>query len=473
VITNQDVYALRFAIIAQRHLIKVLQQLVDLDLREIRLVVVVRRAVAAVARRLHPRVPAVVRLRLARAGIELDAPPRLPAGHARARAGLRLGRGRLVQVDRAAHLGVLLELAEEELVVLVDLALVAPAEAADDAAAVLRRVGGLLRHAAQAPRARAALLAPVRVRLADEDDVGDALGGEGGEVVRVEVGVREVEAERGVARLEDRAEVRARVEDLRGRGGERGVVERHELVVVVVSAATAGAEGARERDLRVGEDELAARGPRGLDVEHGELDELRHARERVERRAPVGRRGELGELECLRVGEVERVADAGAEDERGDVAERARELGGQADEVVLADRRDLDRVRELVVGRVRVRVHGDELRRRLDADGDDRGEELGHLDRVAALAIEKVEPVARLLDGDGVLLDAVLEDELLEEEEGPLVRDLLSDLDDRFPRVLGGEAGTVQALGVLDQELDLEYLFEDGGSQNLCTARCE
>jgi hypothetical protein len=92
---------------------------------------------------------------------------------------------------------------------------------------------------------------------------------------------------------------------------------------------------------------------------------------------------------------------------------------------------------------------------------------------VAALAIEKVEPVARLLDGDGVLLDAVLEDELLEEEEGPLVRDLLSDLDDRFPRVLGGEAGTVRALGVLDQELDLEYLFEDGGSQNLCPARCE
>ena len=55
-------------------------------------------------------------------------------------------------------------------------------------------------------------------------------------------------------------------------------------------------------------------------------------------------------------------------------------------------------------------------------------QELHHLLCMAARTIEEIETIANLLDRYRILLRAMLQDELLEEEEGPLMRDLLPDL---------------------------------------------
>ena len=86
---------------------------------------------------------------------------------------------------------------------------------------------------------------------------------------------------------------------------------------------------------------------------------------------------------------------------------------------------------------------------------------------MASRAVEEVETIAHLLDGDGVLLGSVLEDKLLEEEEGPLVGDFLSDLDEGLPCVLRGELCAIWTLAVLDEVLDLEYLFENRRGEDL------
>ena len=81
---------------------------------------------------------------------------------------------------------------------------------------------------------------------------------------------------------------------------------------------------------------------------------------------------------------------------------------------------------------------------------------------MATLGVEEIQTVLDLLHRNGVFLRAVLEDKLLKKKEGALVRDLLPHLDHRRPRVLRGELGALGALPVLDEELDLEGLFEDG-----------
>jgi len=58
----------------------------------------------------------------------------------------------------------------------------------------------------------------------------------------------------------------------------------------------------------------------------------------------------------------------------------------------------------------------------------------------------------------------MFEDKLLKKQKGALMRDLLSDLNESFPGVFGGKSCAVRALCVLDEELDLEDLFEDSGS---------
>ena len=61
----------------------------------------------------------------------------------------------------------------------------------------------------------------------------------------------------------------------------------------------------------------------------------------------------------------------------------------------------------------------------------------------------------------------MFEDKLLKKQEGTLMRDLLSDLNEGFPGVLSGKPCAVRTLCVLDEELDLEDLFEDRSSQDL------
>ena len=55
----------------------------------------------------------------------------------------------------------------------------------------------------------------------------------------------------------------------------------------------------------------------------------------------------------------------------------------------------------------------------------------------------------------------MLEDELLEEKEGPLVRDFLADLDKSFPGVFRREPRAIGTLGILHNVLDLKDLLED------------
>ena len=99
--------------------------------------------------------------------------------------------------------------------------------------------------------------------------------------------------------------------------------------------------------------------------------------------------------------------------------------------------------------------------------GDYACEELDHLLCVTTLAIEEIETVADLLYGDSVLLGAMFENELLEEEKGSLVGNFLSDLDESFPGVLCCELCTVGALTMLDEVLNLEDLFKDGRGEDL------
>ncbi len=123
-----------------------------------------------------------------------------------------------------------------------------------------------------------------------------------------------------------------------------------------------------------------------------------------------------------------------------------------------------------------IRVRGDaaldRLRELRDIPyGDNACQKLHHLLRMAARAVEEVKPIPNLLDRDGILLRAVLEDELLEEKERPLMGDLLPDLYQRFPCILGGELRAIWALAVLDEVLDLENLLEDGRSKDLLLDR--
>lgn len=108
-------------------------------------------------------------------------------------------------------------------------------------------------------------------------------------------------------------------------------------------------------------------------------------------------------------------------------------------------------------------------------DGSDRTEELDHLERVLLGRIEEVEAVLDLLHRDGVLVGVVLEDELLEVEERPLVVDLLSHLDKRAPRVLGRQTRALRALRTLDEVLDLKNLLQNRRREDLAgyQHRCE
>ena len=213
----------------------------------------------------------------------------------------------------------------------------------------------------------------------------------------------------------------------------------------------------------------AAAAPRRLvlEVEHHELDELRARERRRERRLPVGRHLQVGGLQRLRVHDLHDVRDLRAQRQLRHLAERCRRRLRQPHQIVLADRDDLDRERVLLLALARVRVLGDDLLRDLHADGRDRLEERDHLLRVRAVVEVEVEPVAHLDDVDRVDVRAVLEDQLLEHQEGALVRDLLPHLRDGRPRVLRLAPLAAAALLVADDVLDDERLLHHGARHDL------
>jgi len=83
---------------------------------------------------------------------------------------------------------------------------------------------------------------------------------------------------------------------------------------------------------------------------------------------------------------------------------------------------------------------------------------------VTLLTVEEVQAVPDFLHGDSIFLSSMFEDKLLEEQEGTLMRDLLSNLNKSFPGVLRSKSCAVWTLCVLDEELNLEDLFEDRSS---------
>ena len=86
---------------------------------------------------------------------------------------------------------------------------------------------------------------------------------------------------------------------------------------------------------------------------------------------------------------------------------------------------------------------------------------------MALLAVEEIQPIPHFLYGDGVFLSAMFEDKLLEEQEGSLMLDFLSDLDESSPSIFGSESCAIRTLRILDEKLDLEDLFKDRSSQDL------
>jgi hypothetical protein len=162
------------------------------------------------------------------------------------------------------------------------------------------------------------------------------------------------------------------------------------------------------------------------------------------------------------------VGDLDAEDERTKSTEVTRRLGAEGNQVLTAYGADLDREGVLVVVDETLGVMRDELLGRVGLDGRDGAEEVDEAGCVRAGAEEEVEAAWRRGDADGERGLAVLDEELLEVEEGAAVGDVLAELDDGDPLVgvgLGAGAGVAEA--VVDDELDGVRLLEDDAVEDL------
>ena len=144
----------------------------------------------------------------------------------------------------------------------------------------------------------------------------------------------------------------------------------------------------------------------------------------------------------------------------------------QTHDILLADGNDLHHEGVLVVVRVIVGVVRHQLLVVSRAHRHDVLQKVNHLQPVRATPVVKIEAVGLGLDADGVLLHAVFEDELLQEEEGALVLHLLTHLDARRPLIgVGGCSGARVAHVPLDHKLRHEGLLEDGAVQHLLLDR--
>eukprot|EP00966_Prymnesium_polylepis_P223504 5171413-Prymnesium_polylepis.1 len=131
------------------------------------------------------------------------------------------------------------------------------------------------------------------------------------------------------------------------------------------------------------------------------------------------------------------VADARDERERPDAARGARERPRQADEVVAADGRHLDRPHVPHVRRARLGVGRDDGRRRRDARGR-HGTHARHKRlRLLPLVEVEVEPVLGRHHLDRAARHLVLPDHLLQGEQRLRVLGALPQLHLGGPRVLG------------------------------------
>jgi hypothetical protein len=196
-------------------------------------------------------------------------------------------------------------------------------------------------------KAHLGLLPPVRVRLPNQHHLRQPRLIHRLPRLVVVIRVAQQEPKHRISRLQDRTEMRPRLEDR---------VARH-------VAADGG-------NLLVGVEETTALGRLGrvrsrLNVENDELDRLSDVGEGRERTTPVNVRRDVGHVERDGVDEVDLVANSVADDKLRDVREGAGDLERDADDVVLTDGDDFDRERLLLVSRGVLLVDGNELLRHL------------------------------------------------------------------------------------------------------------
>ena len=113
-----------------------------------------------------------------------------------------------------------------------------------------------------------------------------------------------------------------------------------------------------------------------------------------------------------------------------------------------------------MVEQVRLGIRRYEFFRLLDAARDAVLQKLDKSDSVVALAEEEVQTVAELFDLHGRGLRVLLENSLLEVEEGPLMADPLPHLDRRRPGEVLELLAAVRALLVPHDEFAIERFLE-------------
>lgn len=358
----------------------------------------------------------------------------LRLGHAHG-VGIHLLRllGRLVQSQGSPQLLVLLDIAEEVLVIGIHLGLV-------------RRLGQqialVLGHALELP-VPLPVLPAVGVVLLDQYHVGDRRPVRLGVLnrvkgIRVEIGpVEEIPHDR-VAGVENVPHV----------------CPRKVRPVVDAQVRRPGHRG-------LGEKPLALANTRRLNIHHDKFDHLRGTGQWRERCTPIQVGADLGGLESVGVEEVDRRADAVAQDQGRNVAGGLGDLERQGNQIVSTYWHDLDRVVELVRLVSGVGILRDEMLRLLGEGWHDRFEKVDKRHGLILVGKVKVDAVPLLLDVDGVPMGLVLQDQLFEEQECALVCDLLADLDGRSPDVGRVRLGALAALLVGDNIDHLETLLHE------------
>lgn len=271
--------------------------------------------------------------------------------------------------------------------------------------------------------------------LLDQDDWGNIRVLEVFESFVVEIAVDEVVSKSVVARVKEGTEM----------GADR------ELLVI---------RGTHDFD--IGEGVAAMLLASRVDIKDEIFLELSDIGKSLEGITPEDLIGNFTSLEGVGVHKMDRICDAGANEQLRDGTKRASELCGDADEVILTNRDNFDGVGELIGLCRSVDILRNKLGRLGRFYGCDGGKEIDELDSAIAGGEEKVKSVLNFTDVDTLSMSIMLEDKLLEVEEGALVRNLLAHLDTGAPGIRSVGFGAVRALSVDNDELDFKGLKEVG-----------
>lgn len=121
---------------------------------------------------------------------------------------------------------------------------------------------------------------------------------------------------------------------------------------------------------------------------------------------------------------------------------------------------------ELIGFGARMNIHRDKLLGLLALTGDHRRQEVDHLLGMVSLREVEIQTILGLLDVDGIFVRAVLQDQLLQVEERPLVRYFLPNLNDSSESMMGEAFHAVRTLLCSDHVFHLKCLLND------CALKC-